>query len=413
MRGTLPLLAGIDRWWTALKPPLACRLSELASCSQEGLLQQPCRWAALSSFSFCVFHSHRLLRNSLLQAAMASSEPDWASLRPELWHSILCHLGACRPGQLAQAVQWWRQLVTFSVVCHATRDAVLGAGAGPLWRTVILKSSHRGMGNEPSRQLNRLLASQGHHARAATVYGGNWDLDALHTTAASLTGLHTLSLLNVNDALEAWTLSSVLPGCAVTDLVYKGAPLLALPASLRSLELLDTFTHTPRSQDELQEAVTHQKHSQQLLRCLKPLSQLTTLSLSSFVWRLSHKDVDAIMSWCPQLEALKLDLAVNTPLGVHALGALSRVPSSVQLQLSLLAQDSSLTGLLQALRSVQLGRLTIDEGQSYRLSAADEGHLAHCRVADQLTLKLHAREPAVRLRRLLAGVTRVAYEPSA
>ena len=329
-------------------------------------------------------------------------QPDWAGLPIELWHQTLL----CLSDLLEDDVSRWRQLAAAALVCRTLRDAVLGPGEGPVWRSVTFTSSHPGLDARQSRQLNRLLTSRGCHAHDVTVVGGGWELEELRAAAVSLTRqVAHLKLLDVNVAGEAACLSSALSGCAARFLVYKGSWPLMLPALLRTLRLQDTSVQSPRTAAELQEAKSTQSHAQRLLRSLQPLSRLVSLRFTSFEWRMCEADIVQIAAWCPQLEVLTLDLAVNASLGLHAVEALSRLPVSVRLVPHLVAQDSSLTSLLQALHGIRLFSIWIVEVGAYRLSPADERHLARCRLTSGLRLQLHAREPADRLQRLLRGVT--------
>ena len=370
--------------------------------------------------------------------------PGWTALRPspacvkwlqccsaawpDRWHCA--HGGLCRSHATCAArlgrpvsralaslvdftrdgISRWKQLVTAATVCRALRNAVLGPGAGPLWRDLTFSSTHPGLNAGQSRQLSRLLASQGQHARYAVVVGGGWDLDELRAVAASLTGqLRRLELDGLYSADEAEILSSVLPACRVERLICDGMRVPALPTSLKGLELYLKLSPERTLEEVL--AFTEQARTRQALQQLRPLTQLTYLRLAMAHISLSTADIALISDSLPRLEVFTLSLQAGGD-GPEAVEALASLRPSVQLGLLLSASDGSLTALLQELPGLQLSTLNVAVYGTYSLRPADEALLAQCSIAEQLTLVMQSSEPAERLQRLLPGVKVLHILPS-
>ena len=333
---------------------------------------------------------------------MPSDQPDWAALPVEIWTSALRSLCAREDDQL----QWARLLVSVSTVSRALRSAVLGPDAVPLWRDVTFRSKHKDLDAVQSRQLNRLLASQGQHVHRAKLTGGCWDLQELREAAASLTGQLEHLRLHLNNDAEADILGSVLPGCRVEHVNCSGACMPALPRSLHTLELC---LNTRPSPDLVSSVAFMLQQMQAVFRQLQPLPCLTSLRLVSTLWTLQPADVACIAECLPRLKVLTLCLVLHSLFGQHAVGALSRLPSSVQLSVSLTSMREGMAPTIRALAPVQLACLNIQsfvtEGypNPYVLTPEDEAALAQCRMAE-LSLCMIPSEPAERLQRLLPGV---------
>ena len=335
---------------------------------------------------------------------MPSRQPDWAGLPLELWHRALLALYPTGDDQL----QWWRQLAATAAVCRFLREAVLGPAAGPLWRVGAFTSSHPGLSAVQLRQLNRLLASQGQHARGAIVVGGGWDLEELQGAAASLTGPHEQLCVGALDSTsEADLLGRTLLQCPVRALTYHGSCIRGWPASLQSLDLR-VFPPPGGDRQGMAALVTERVHT--ALQQLQALGDLTSLKVLASPWCLRQADV-ACLARLPRLESLELVLYVSEALGAHAVEGLTQLASCTQLVMELIVMGVGLVPLLQSLRSVPLVRLTIECADSYVLTPADEGHLALCSISEQLTLCTQSSGPAERLQRLLPDVKLVHLMP--
>ena len=336
----------------------------------------------------------------------AAAQPDWAGLSQDLWRRIVHPTAAARR---ESCVRQARLLVTLSTVCRSLRSAVRGPDSGPLWRHLVLSSSHPGLTSQQSRGLNNALAAQGHHAHSLYLFGGAWDLAQLERTTACLTGLRDLKVYNMDAAAEAAVISRTLSCLPITAVHFSGTAACLLPRTALQVELRMMWLSDGAG--DFHSLLAEQTPFKRALGCLRPLSSIRVLTLFMLPWLLTSKVVDQLAACHPQLEELHLGLLAASFLGTHAIHSLQRL-TSVQLSLTVSAlgddvdpQPSVLAGLLQQLLPLELHTLQILVDA---VSPVDEALLARCNL-QQLVLQLS--DPAQRLQQPLGGGVPVVYEP--
>ena len=316
---------------------------------------------------------------------MASPRPDWASLPIEVWLKVLLLCRDHEGSQRQHWVRWWKILASVSTSCKALHSAVVGPAAEELWHGTFLTSWHPGLSTGQSRQLNRMLISQGRLARTAVVLGGGWDLDVLRTAAASLTGAHSLTLHQVAGAGETECWCDAFFTSAVRHLHYSGSHQLIFPTSLHSLELNGRMPVR---------SLLAQLRADPAYNAIVALSNLRSLKIFlseklSCDGGLQEGDVTLLAARLPQLQELHITTSQSPqPADLTAWAAFSRLHSRVQLSLDV-SISGTLTPCLQSLRNVRLISLQLDcrDSDSSTLSAVDEACLAKCSVSQRLAVR--------------------------
>ena len=325
---------------------------------------------------------------------MADS-PAWADLQPDLRRRIFRNPGL-EPAhtQVDGWLRWCRLVVTGGAACKALRSALLGPDARPVWRHVVFSA-------DLPHALTRLTVSQAHHARSATIVGGDWESVDLQAVAGSLTGLTgLLRLCDITVQEEADILGGTLSGHRVQHMQYWGSKELALPPTLTKLRMnLGTTLPSPAGADFL----AAQEVAPRLFGCLAPLAALQELTLVAPMWKFSAADIAQLRQRHPLLQRLDLTLVTShaQPL---ALAALASLHPHVQISLALSTGDSILTTALHQLRDVPLQEMTLT---ALEFSHKDEEALAELSISRTLTVQL--TDAARRLTKLPHGC-QVVYE---
>ena len=301
-------------------------------------------------------------------------QPDWSSLHPDLWRSVLLSTAGQRLDERGWR-QWCSLLVTVSSTCRSLREALLGPDAGALWSDVRLHSATPG--------LNALAASQGHHATTVMLHGGGWQPDTLRSILAALTHADLeLFLLDMDDGTEAAVLGEGLSGASCTMVTFTGSVPVELPCSVQTLSLCGQPLTSL-----LPDGSVDQSAALRLFDCLAPLAALKSLTLALPVWQLTAELAQRLTQQHPVLQDMCLHINACSSLGPQTVSDLA---AAAALTMHIAATDNSLTQLLQSLHGVQLVSLEINEVEEaeYRLTLADDYNLARCSISRQLTLGL-------------------------
>ena len=342
-------------------------------------------------------------------AADMLAQSDWAALPLEIWQQVYLQAAGDRQAAARDAgapwVLWVRLVAVGCTVCKQLRAALTGPGASALWDHTGLRSTYEGLSTQQSRAINAWLSAQGHHARNASLFGGDWETSELQAAASALTHVTTIRLEGIDSPAETRCLSGVLSGCPATTVFCEGSQLGALPSAAQALY----FHARP---DGEAAAEDHLELSQALLVSLQPLAHLRSLHLHIACLPLSTSNVQRLSDWHPQLRHLDLHLfaADEAEADEHELGALRNL-HEVRLRLSVTLLHASLaTTVLRRLQCVPLRSLTLSLRKN-QLTTAQEVLLAECTIRKRVTLR--CTDAAWRLQQPLAPGVQVVYEPLA
>ena len=260
-----------------------------------------------------------------------------------------------------------------SSVCRSLRSALMGPDAGALWDVWCLHSANSG--------LNSLAISQGHHATTVMLHGGGWEADALWDVLAPLAQADTVRLSGITGAGEAAVIGKALAAASCRKVFFSGSVPCDLPRGVRTLTLLGENGRCGS------DGLVDQSAALQLFGCLVPLTLLESLTLALPYLQLDEALSQQLAQQHSRLQHLYLFLYASSNMG---LPAIPELPASVMLELHVLALDCSLAQLLRSLRGVRLLSLAVSEVQTrdYRLTQADDHHLARLSISQQLNLRL-------------------------